>query len=134
MARLNVELVTPERKLAQHEADEVIAPGAEGLFGVRPGHAPLLSLLEAGPLSIIEGGKTTRYFVAGGFVEVGPERVRVLAEVAEALADIDPAAAKGRAADALKKLEGLSPSDAKYAAQAELVRTENVRAALASAR
>ena len=76
MAKLKVEVVTPERRLVQMEADEVIAPGAEGLFGVRPGHAPFLSLLMPGPLTVKNGGKTELFFVAGGFVEVGRSEER----------------------------------------------------------
>ena len=92
MAKLKVEVVTPERRLVQLEADEVIAPGAEGLFGVRPGHAPFLSLLQAGPLTVKDGAKSELYFVAGGFVEVGGQNVRVLADSAQPQKEIDTAA------------------------------------------
>ena len=90
MAKLNVEIVTPERRLAQLQADEVIAPGADGLFGVRPGHTPYLSVMQPGPLTVREGTISTIYFVSGGFVEAGPTAVRVLADSAEVASAIDP--------------------------------------------
>jgi F-type H+-transporting ATPase subunit epsilon len=132
MARLKVEVVTPERRLAQLEADEVIAPGAEGLFGVRPGHAPFLSLMAPGPLTIREGGKSELYFVAGGFVEVGAQNVRVLADSAQPAKDIDVAAAKKRIAEAEEKLKGLEVTDVKAQAQRDLIRREQKRVEVAA--
>ncbi|MCU0698436.1 MAG: F0F1 ATP synthase subunit epsilon [Myxococcaceae bacterium] len=132
MARLKVEVVTPERRLAQLEADEVIAPGAEGLFGVRPGHAPFLSLMQPGPLTIREGSKSELYFVAGGFVEVGASNVRVLADAAQPAKDIDVAAAKKRIAEAEEKLKGLEVTDVKAQAQRELIRREQKRVEVAA--
>jgi F-type H+-transporting ATPase subunit epsilon len=79
-AKLDVEIVTPERLVAKLQADEVIAPGADGLFGVRPGHTAYLAVLKAGPLTVRDGKATTVYQVAGGFVEAGPGLVRVLAD------------------------------------------------------
>ena len=75
MSKLNVEIVTPERRLAQLSADEVIAPGAVGLFGVRPGHTAYLSVMQPGPLTVREGSVSTIYFVSGGFVEIGRAHV-----------------------------------------------------------
>jgi F-type H+-transporting ATPase subunit epsilon len=131
MARLTVEVVTPERRVAQVEADEVVAPGAEGLFGIRPGHTPYLSVLQAGKLELLSGGAVTRFYVSGGFAQVGEDTVRVLADSAEALESIDAAAAQKRVADAEKKLSEISPSLAEYSVQQEVVRKERVRAELA---
>jgi len=122
--RLKVEVVSPDRRLVQQEADEVIAPGADGLFGVRAGHTPYLALLQPGPLTIIDGARTQKYFVSGGFAEAGPAHVRVLAEGAEALETIDLAAAKKRLDDAQKKLDAISPTSPEYAAQAQRVKIE----------
>jgi F-type H+-transporting ATPase subunit epsilon len=116
MARLNVEIVTPERRLAQLTADEVIAPGADGLFGVRPGHAPYLAVLQPGPLTVKDGAVATVYFVSGGFVEAGPAVVRVLADTAELQKDIDTAAAQKRLGEAETALKGLEPTDPRAAA------------------
>ncbi len=112
MARLKVDIVTPERRLASLECDEVIAPGATGLFGVRPGHTPFLTVMEPGPLTVREGTSTTRYFVAGGFVEAGPTNVRVLADAAEPVAEIDVPATQRRLSDAEGLLKTLPVTDA----------------------
>lgn len=132
MAKLKVEVVTPERRLVQLEADEVIAPGAEGLFGVRPGHAPFLSLLQAGPLTVKDGAKSELYFVAGGFVEVGGQNVRVLADAAQPQKEIDTAAAKKRISEADEKLKGLEVTDPKAEALRDTIRREQKRIEVAA--
>ncbi len=132
MAKLKVEVVTPERRLVQLEADEVIAPGAEGLFGVRPGHAPFLSLLMPGPLTVKSGGKNELFFVAGGFVEVGAQNVRVLADAAQPAKDIDSAAAKKRISEAEERLKGLEVTDPKAEPQRDLIRREQKRIEVAA--
>lgn len=132
MAKLKVEVVTPERRLVQLEADEVIAPGAEGLFGVRPGHAPFLSLLQAGPLTVKDGAKSDLYFVAGGFVEVGAQNVRVLADSAQPQKEIDTAAAKKRISEADEKLKTLEVTDPKAEALRDTIRREQKRVEVAA--
>lgn len=127
MAKLNVEIVTPERRLAQLSADEVIAPGADGLFGVRPGHTAYLSVLQAGPLTVRDGATKTVYFVAGGFVEAGPAVVRVLADSAELASAIDVAAANKRITEAETRLKGFEASDPKAQEQRDLIRRERKR-------
>ncbi len=92
--RLRIELVTPTRLVVSEEADEVVVPGIDGYFGVLPGHAPLLALLGAGELTY-RAGRAERYLaVSGGFAEVGPDRVTILAETAERPEEIDPARAR----------------------------------------
>jgi F-type H+-transporting ATPase subunit epsilon len=127
MAKLNVELVTPERRLAQLAADEVIAPGADGLFGVRPGHTAYLALMQPGPLTVREGGTRTVYFVSGGFVEAGPSAVRVLADSAEVASAIDVAAAQKRIADAEAALKGFEVTDPRAAEQRAIIHREKRR-------
>src|SRR5579871_1778454 len=127
MAKLAVEIVTPEKKVLSVEADEVICPGFEGLFGVRPGHTPFLSLIEPGALTLKEGTHSQTYFVAGGFVEVGNDRVAVLADQAEPLASIDVAAAQRRLEDAQGKLKNLSSDDARFEVESAVVRRETAR-------
>ncbi len=132
---LKVEVVTPERRLIQVEADEVIAPGADGLFGVRPGHTAYLAVLQPGLLTVKEGGGVEkRFFVAGGFCEVADDVVRVLADVAEPLESIDLAGAQKAVTDAEAKLAELSPSLPAYETQREVVKKSQVRLALASNR
>jgi F-type H+-transporting ATPase subunit epsilon len=79
-AKLLLEIVTPDRQLVREEVDEVQLPGSEGYFGVLPGHTPLLAMLKAGQMWYRIGQDTQRLAVAGGFVEVLPDRVIVLAE------------------------------------------------------
>ena len=94
------ELVTPERLLLSERVEMVVVPGSEGLFGVLPRHAPFLSTLKPGVLEVYEGGKVKeRIFVAGGFAEVTPERLTVLAEEAVSVADIDRAQVEARLKD-----------------------------------
>ncbi len=132
---LKVEVVTPERRLVQVDAEEVIAPGADGLFGVRPGHTAYLAVLQPGMLTVKEGGGVEkRYFVAGGFCEVADDVVRVLADVAEPLESIDVAAAQKAVTEAEAKLADLSPSLPAYQTQREAVQKAQVRFQLAAKR
>jgi F-type H+-transporting ATPase subunit epsilon len=87
-------LVTPDRAIVHDNVDEVELPGSEGYFGVLPGHSPLLALLGVGEMWYRRGA--TRFYasLAGGFVEVLPDRVTVLAQVAERAEDIDLARAE----------------------------------------
>lgn len=80
---LRLEFVTPERAIAHEDVDEVELPGEEGYIGVLPGHAPLLAALKIGELWYRKGNEKTYAFVDGGFAEVLPDRVSVLAQVAE---------------------------------------------------
>lgn len=92
--RLRLELATPTRLVVSEEADEVVVPGIDGYFGVLPGHASLLALLGVGEVTY-RAGRTERYLaVSGGFAEVGPNRVTILAETAERPEEIDPARAR----------------------------------------
>lgn len=89
MAAIHLEIVTPEKMLVREDVDEVVAPGEEGYFGVLPGHTPMLSTLKVGDLWYRKGAEKTHVPIAGGFAEVLPDRVTILAEVpaAEAVTD-----------------------------------------------
>jgi F-type H+-transporting ATPase subunit epsilon len=132
MAKLSVEIVTPERRVLSVQADEVICPGFEGLFGVRPGHTPFLSLMEPGALTLKEGSTAQTYFVAGGFVEVNEDKVVVLADQAEPVGSIDVPAAQKRLAEARMKMNGLPTDSADFHIEAANVRRETARTSLAS--
>ena len=96
------ELVSPERLLASIEADMVVVPGEEGHFGVLPGHAPLMSLIRPGVIDVHDGGQISkRIFVEGGFAEVNPDGLIVLAEAAFPLEDLS----REDAAQALRNAE-----------------------------
>jgi F-type H+-transporting ATPase subunit epsilon len=98
--RLQLELVTPERQLLSEQVDEVRLPGLLGELGVLPGHTPLLTSLGTGPLTYIDGSEQRRLAVQGGFAEVLPDRVTVLARVAETPNQIDVAAARSALTEA----------------------------------
>ena len=98
--KLQLQIVSAERSLVNETVDEVEVPGAEGYFGVLPGHTPLLAVLGAGELWYRQGSEKKYFAVALGFAEVQPDRVTILAQIAEPAEEIDIAraeAAKRRA-------------------------------------
>lgn len=131
MAKVNVEIVTPEKKIASASVDEAIIPGGDGLFGVRPGHTPFLSVMQPGPLTLRDGANTQVYFVAGGFVQVSADKVLVLADFAEPATGIDAEGARRRLEEAQARLRALPPGDAQFEAEAAVVRRETVRMSVA---
>lgn len=119
--RVTFELVSPERLLLSQAADMVVVPGAEGDFGVLPGHAPFLSSLRAGIIDVYEAGQVTaRIFVAGGFAQVSDDLCVVLAEEAEPLEDIDRASLETRVRE-LRQDAGEARDDAERAEVADLL-------------
>ncbi len=94
MATLQLEVVTPERRVLSEAADAVTAPGLGGELGILPGHTPLISQLQTGVLSYTSGGQTLLLHVSGGFIEVKDDVVSVLAEIAERPQEIDAARAR----------------------------------------
>jgi F-type H+-transporting ATPase subunit epsilon len=82
MAKLHFSLVSPERELFTGEVDQVDAPGSEGDFGVLAGHAPFMTTLKEGLVKVYNDGVTTAYDVKGGFADVTPEGLSILAEYA----------------------------------------------------
>ena len=95
MAKLHVEIVTGERVVyTQDDVDMVVAPGADGVLGILPRHAPLITILASGELRIKKGGAEESIVVFGGFMEVTPDRVIILADTAENVEEIDLARAE----------------------------------------
>lgn len=86
---LTLEIVTPERGIISERVDEIQVPGAEGAFGILPGHTPLLATLQVGELWYRRGEETSYVAVSFGFAEVQPDRVSILAQMAEEAEDID---------------------------------------------
>ncbi len=89
-----LEIVTPTRKAFSERVNAIVAPGEEGYFGVLPGHTPFLTSLKIGDVKIEIGDKTKHYAISGGFAEVYPGGVRILAETAEEASEIDAERAK----------------------------------------
>ena len=102
---LTLEIVTPERSIAHGEVDEVVVPGAEGSFGVLPGHTPLLSTLTVGEIEYRRGDETSYVAVSFGFAEVLPDRVTILAQIAEASDEIDVTRAEAAVKRARERLD-----------------------------
>ncbi len=98
MVTFHFELVSPEKLAFSGEVDQVDVPGAEGDFGVLAGHAPLIALIRPGIMTVYSGGEQTRLVVLGGFAEVGPDGLTVLADVVTSLEDLDRAALKAQIA------------------------------------
>ena len=99
MATFHFELVSPDKISFSGEVDQVDVPGSEGDFGVLAGHAPLIALLRPGIMTVYAGGEQTKLVVLGGFAEVGPDGLTVLADVATSLEDLDRAALQAQIAE-----------------------------------
>ncbi len=106
--RLQLDVITPERRLLSEAVDAVTVPGAGGELGILPGHTPLISQLQTGVLSYTQGGAVRRLLVSGGFVEVNANRVSVLADLAETPDEVDTARARTERDDAERKLGGFT--------------------------
>jgi F-type H+-transporting ATPase subunit epsilon len=101
MASFQLELVSPEKLLLSRAVEMAVIPAAEGEMGVLAGHAPMIVALRGGVISVREGGQVTeQLFVAGGFAEVAPDRVTILADEATPLASLSKSDAARRLAEA----------------------------------
>ena len=130
--KLNFALVSPERELFHGEVDHVVVPGSEGEFGVLPNHAPVMSVVKPGALRIFDGGGAERrIFVNGGFADVTPDGLTVLAEDAVDLADISAAELEQQLKNASEDLRDANTDTKRDAAQRALARLEAIRAAMA---
>jgi F-type H+-transporting ATPase subunit epsilon len=109
--KLHLDIVTPQRALAREDVDEVVVPGAEGDFGILPGHTPMLATLRVGELWYRKGNDKSYLAVAFGFVEVLPDRVTILARVGEHAHEIDleRAERKRRLAEETLKVPHVKP-------------------------
>lgn len=109
-----MEVVTPYRLVLSQEVEEITAPGAEGEFGVLPGHTPFFTTLQIGEVMYRSGKEERHMAVTWGFVEVLPDRVTILAEAAELPPEIDQERAKRARERAEKRLKQLSPEEREY--------------------
>lgn len=125
------DLVSPERQLISDEVEQVVVPGSEGDFAVLPGHAPFLSTLRPGILEISGGGASdTRVFVRGGFAEVDPERLTVLAEKAINVKDLDADRIAAEIKTAEDDLAEAKTDDIRLAAQEAIDKLNELKASL----
>ena len=108
---IELQIVVPDRALVKEQVDEVEIPGVDGYFGVLPGHTPLLAALSVGELWYRKGQEKTYLAIAYGFAEVLPDRVTILAQLAERAEEIDLERAERARARASGRLEGKSDVD-----------------------
>lgn len=117
MAGLRCEVITAERIVFRGDVDLVLAPGVQGQLGILPHHAPLITALTFGELVLRRAGQEDEYIaIGGGFMEVGPDHVTILADSAERAEEIDEA----RAEEARRRAEALMAKEHKEADEAEL--------------
>jgi F-type H+-transporting ATPase subunit epsilon len=118
MATFHFDLVSPERLLFSGEVEQVDVPGSEGDFGVLADHAPMVTIVRPGILTIFREGKEEKVVVLGGFAEVGPTGLTVLADVAENVEDMDRAVIAKQIKETEKRMAELeqgSPLDKEIA-------------------
>ena len=132
--KIQLEVVTPERRVLAEQVDMVTVPGFGGELGILPGHTPLISQLQTGVLTYVQEGKSYPLHVSGGFVEVRDDHVSVLADVAELPEEIDAASAKLSRDKFEKQLNAWTGSEEEFeTAKVELDRSL-VRLQLSSSR
>jgi len=124
---LLLEIVTPERLAYSDTVDAVVLPGSEGELGVLPHHAPLLAMLGVGELRIRKAGEEEAFAIIGGFVQVRPDKVMVMAETADMASEIDLEKAQEARREAERALEagyheGADLAAARAALQGALLR------------
>jgi F-type H+-transporting ATPase subunit epsilon len=128
---LTLEIVTPERRVLSVTVEEVRAPGVQGGFGIRQDHEPFMTALEPGRLTYVEGGREHHFAVGGGFLQVSDNRVIVLADTAEAAADIDVSRARAAFQQAQERLLRLTEQDEHHPVESARVRRAAARLAVA---
>jgi F-type H+-transporting ATPase subunit epsilon len=131
--KLHFDLVSPEQRLFEGEVDMVVVPGEEGDFGVLPGHAPLMSAIRMGAIAVHDGGQVTRTFIRGGFAEVTPAGLSVLAEEAIDLATFDASGLEAEIQNAREDISAAKEDQEREHAEAALARLEALRDAAKAA-
>ena len=105
--KLTFSLVSPESELFSGDVDRVDIPGSEGDLGVLPNHSPLMAAIRTGAITVYVDGNETQYFVQGGFADVTPAGLTVLAEKASLLSDVSTESLQADIEAATKALEGM---------------------------
>lgn len=131
MAVFHFELVSPEKPLFSGDVEAVVVPGSEGDFQMLKGHAPLMSTLRPGVLTIDESaGKSVKHFVRGGFAEVSENGLTILAEQAIPLAELDSARLEAEIRDLQEDVADAKSAEAKASASEKLSQLMDLKAAL----
>lgn len=125
------ELVSPVKLLFSAEVEMVVVPGVEGDFAVMPGHAPVISTVRPGMLDVsLKGGEKQRIFVRGGFADVAPDALTVLAEFATPETELDKKVLAQQIQDAQEDVNDASSDEARNRAQQHLDHLNKIEAAL----
>ena len=111
MATLHFELVSPEKLVFSGEVEQVDVPGAEGDFGVLAGHAPMVTTLRPGVLTVKAAGSEQKIVVLGGFAEVSATGLTVLADTANSLADVDRAVLAAQIGEMEQRIAKMEPGN-----------------------
>ena len=128
--KLAFELVSPEKLLMSAEVDMVVVPGTEGDFGVLPGHVPVVSTLRPGVIEVSDDAGAAQIFVRGGFAEVTPAGLTILAEDTLNLAELDAAELDQRIRNASEDVADAPDEITRAAAQAVLDNLQEIRATI----
>jgi F-type H+-transporting ATPase subunit epsilon len=132
MAAFHFELVSPEKLLFSGDVESVVAPGAEGQFTVLKDHAPVMTTLKSGVVTVAGGdGKIEKLFVRGGFADVSASGFTILAETALPLSEIDVAKVDADLKNAKEDLADAKSDEARHAAAEKVAQLEEMRAAVA---
>ena len=131
---LNLEIVTPEKKVLSEAVDSVTIPTTNGEVGILTNHAPLISSLKPGVLSYTRAGATEKMVISGGFLEVSADNVSVLADVAETAAEINVEAAKTERDAAEKILNAWKGTEEEFEVEKERLEKAQARLQLAGGR
>ena len=123
MSSIKLDIVTAERVVFSEDVDMVVAPGVEGTLGILPHHAPLMTMLQPGELRVKKGGDEVSLAVSGGFLEVRPDRVIILADTAERADEIDITRAEAAKRRAQQRLVKPTPDIDMARAEAALARS-----------
>jgi F-type H+-transporting ATPase subunit epsilon len=123
MATIKLEIITAERQVFSDDVNTVVAPGVEGELGVLPHHAPLITMLKPGEVLIRKDNEETYLFVSGGFLEVRPEKIIILADACERAEEIDIERAEAAKRRAEERLKTLTPEIDVAQVQAALLRS-----------
>ncbi|WP_417469555.1 F0F1 ATP synthase subunit epsilon [Maricaulis sp.] len=125
--KLHFDLVSPERRLFAGEVDMVVVPGEDGDFGVLPKHAPFMSVIRSGAIIITRDGVNERTFIHGGFAEVTPAGLTILAEEAIPVSEIDVAAVERDLVNAREDVSVAKTDEARESAEALVSKLEAMK-------
>ncbi len=131
---LNLEIVTPEKKVFSDAVDAVTVPTEAGEVGILNNHAPLIATLKPGVLSYTRGGANERLVIAGGFLEVSENSVSILADIAETAGEIDVEAARAERETLEKQLGAWKGTEEEFEAQKERLEKAQARLQLSAGR